>query len=74
MAIGMPSIGESGLPAFQRAVLASAAARAPASFIGEGLHHRLARGDGLEAALEIGARRVVAVGELRAASWNVRGL
>ena len=30
---------------------------------GEGLHHRLARGDGLEAALEIGARAVVAVGE-----------
>ena len=33
MAIGMPSIGDSGLPAFQRSALASAAARAPASFI-----------------------------------------
>jgi hypothetical protein len=33
MAIGMPSIGESGLPAFQRSALASAAARAPASLI-----------------------------------------
>ena len=32
MPIGMPSIGDSGRPAFQRAVLASAAARAPASF------------------------------------------
>ena len=33
IAIGMPSIGDSGLPAFQRARLASAASRAPASFI-----------------------------------------
>ena len=33
MPIGMPSIGESGRPACQRAVLASAASRAPASFI-----------------------------------------
>ena len=33
MATGMPSMGESGLPAFQRVVLASAAARAPVSLI-----------------------------------------
>src|SRR3954471_10953462 len=33
MAIGMPSIGDKGLPAFQRAPLASAVARAPASLI-----------------------------------------
>src|SRR5690348_11371822 len=33
MAIGRPSIRDSGLPAFQRSVLASAEARAPASFI-----------------------------------------
>ena len=33
MAIGMPSIGDNGAPAFQRSVLASAVARAPASFI-----------------------------------------
>src|SRR3954452_7836355 len=33
MAIGMPSIGDSGLPAFQRALLASAVARAPGSLI-----------------------------------------
>ena len=33
MPIGMPSIGDSGLPAFQRAALASAAARAPVSFM-----------------------------------------
>ena len=31
MPTGMPSIGDSGWPAFQRAALASAAARAPAS-------------------------------------------
>ena len=66
MPIGMPSIGDSGSPAFQRAVLASAAARAPVLVQGdEGLHHRLARRDGLEAALEIGARRVAAVAEAR---------
>ena len=33
MATGMPSIGDSGVPAFQRAALASAAARAPVSLI-----------------------------------------
>ena len=33
MATGMPSIGDSGLPAFQRPPLASAAARAPFSLI-----------------------------------------
>jgi hypothetical protein len=32
MPIGMPSIGESGFPDFQHAVLASAASRAPVSF------------------------------------------
>ena len=32
MPMGMPSMRESGRPAFQRAVLASAAARAPVSF------------------------------------------
>ena len=31
MPIGMPSIGDNGEPAFQRAALASAAARAPVS-------------------------------------------
>src|SRR5436190_12488295 len=35
IAIGMPSIDDNGLPAFQRAALASAAARAPASFRAE---------------------------------------
>ncbi len=33
MPTGMPSMAESGRPAFQRAVLASAASRAPAGFI-----------------------------------------
>jgi hypothetical protein len=32
MLIGSPSIGDSGWPDFQRAVLASAAARAPSTF------------------------------------------
>ena len=33
MPTGMPSIGERGLPVFQRAALASAAARAPVSLM-----------------------------------------
>ena len=62
----MPSIGDSGVPAFQRAVLASAAARAPVSFSDdERLHDRLARRDGFEAALQIRARRVGAVAKAR---------
>src|SRR5918994_942942 len=56
MATGMPSIGDIGEPAFQRAALASAAARAPVVDRGESFYDGLARRNGLEAALQIGAR------------------
>jgi hypothetical protein len=69
MAIGMPSMGGqrlAGLPARGAGVGRFTRAR----FVDrrEGLHHRLARRHGLEAALEIGTRRVAAVGE--SASWR----
>lgn len=61
MPTGIPSMGESGSPAAQRALLASAAARARSRFRwANALHHRLALVDGREAALKEIPRRVVA--------------
>ncbi len=74
MPIGMPSIGDSGLPAFQRAVLLGRGARARDIGGGEGLHDRLARGDGFEAALEIGARSIAPSRKRAGASWKVSAL
>ena len=61
MAIGMPSIGDSGLPSRQRAVEASAAAIAPSWFKrDEGADGRIELDDALEAFVEVGARRGLA--------------
>ena len=65
IAIGMPSIGDSGLPARQRAVEASAALMAPSLFKrDEGADGAVELGDALEAFVEIGAGRGLAGAQL----------
>src|SRR6266446_2862413 len=74
MATGMPSIGDRGLPAFQRAALASAAARARLVEGDEGLHHRLALRDGFKATLQVARGLSFPSVKRRVASWKVSGL